>query len=100
MKKKVNDLRAEYDFSGAVRGKFYRPDAAFTFVTLEPDVSQIYKNRAQDNHQVFTQLINDDLRRAATLPPSEGLANFIRAIVADEMEKQKSASSTKRKKTV
>jgi hypothetical protein len=34
-------MKAEYDFSKGTRGKFYHPEAVFTFpVYLEPDVDE------------------------------------------------------------
>ena len=44
--KKVRDtMRAEYDFSGAVRGKHFRAyQAGVNVVVLEPDVAARFKN--------------------------------------------------------
>ena len=40
-----DDMRAEYDFSGAVRGKYYeRYKASTNVVVLDPDVSAVFPN--------------------------------------------------------
>lgn len=39
------DMRAEYDFSGALRGKYYeRYRASTNVVVLDPDVSAVFPN--------------------------------------------------------
>jgi hypothetical protein len=48
MKKKNNipdeDMRKEYDFSGGIRGKYYKKYHQGTnIVALDPDVARIYK---------------------------------------------------------
>jgi hypothetical protein len=43
--KVADDMRAEYDFSGAVRGKYYeRYKASTNVVVLDPDVSAVFPN--------------------------------------------------------
>ena len=38
-------MRSEYDFSGAVRGKYYeRYRASTNVVVLDPDVSEVFPN--------------------------------------------------------
>jgi hypothetical protein len=46
IKTKIPDeMRTEYDFSGAVRGKYYeRYRATSNIVVLDPDVSQAFPN--------------------------------------------------------
>jgi hypothetical protein len=42
-------MKAAYDFSKGTRGKFYRPDAVFTFpIYLEPDVSEFMSKLAEE----------------------------------------------------
>jgi hypothetical protein len=58
MKKKNNipdeDMRKEYDFSGGIRGKYYKKYHQGTnIVALDPDVARIYKN---------SKTVNDILR--------------------------------------
>ena len=44
------ELRSEYDFSGAVRGKYYKRYLEGTnVVVLEPDVAKRFKNSASVN---------------------------------------------------
>ena len=45
-----DDMRAEYDFSKAVRGKYYeRFKASSNVVVLDPDVSKVFPNAAAVN---------------------------------------------------
>jgi hypothetical protein len=53
------DMRAEYDFSGAERGKYAaRYAAGSNVVVLEPDVAQLFPN---------AKAVNDALRKVAGL---------------------------------
>ena len=46
-----DDLRPEYDFSGAIRGKHHQAYKAGTnVVLLDPDVAKVFKDSAQVNH--------------------------------------------------
>jgi hypothetical protein len=41
----ADGMRSEYDFSGAVRGKYYeRYRASTNVVVLDPDVSEVFPN--------------------------------------------------------
>jgi hypothetical protein len=45
-----DDLRPEYDFSGAVRGKYYeRYQQGTNVVLLDPDVAQTFKDSESVN---------------------------------------------------
>lgn len=45
-----DEMRPEYDFSGAVRGKYYRRHTEGTnVVLLEPDVAEAFKDSAAVN---------------------------------------------------
>jgi hypothetical protein len=45
-----DDLKAEYDFSRAVRGKHHRSYKAGTnVILLDPDVAKVFKDSAQVN---------------------------------------------------
>lgn len=61
-----DDMRAEYDFSGAVRGKYYkRYRESANVVVLEPDVARHFKN---------AQAVNEALRSlVAPSRPARGL---------------------------
>ena len=46
-----DDLLAEYDFSGAVRGKYYeRYRQGTNVVLLDPDIAAVFRDSAAVNH--------------------------------------------------
>ena len=56
-------MKTEYDFSNAERGRFYRPDAVFSFpVYLEPDVNDFLSKLADQRKVDVQNLVNDLLR--------------------------------------
>ncbi|MGH9800119.1 MAG: hypothetical protein ACRD82_07125 [Blastocatellia bacterium] len=56
-------MKAEYDFSKAERGKFYRPDAVFSFpIYLDPDVGDFLNELAEQKHVAVQDLVNEWLR--------------------------------------
>lgn len=56
-------MKAEYDFSKAERGKFYRPDASFSFpIYLEAEVSNFLNKLAEQKQVDVQDLVNDWLR--------------------------------------
>jgi hypothetical protein len=56
-------MKAEYDFSKGTRGKFYRPDATFSFpIYLEPDVSEFMSKLAEEKDVDVERLVNEWLR--------------------------------------
>ena len=56
-------MRAEYDFSEGERGKFYTPDAVFSFpVYLEPDVGEFMNQLADEKEIDIQELVNEWLR--------------------------------------
>ena len=60
----ANQMRAEYDFSGAVRGKYYQRYLESTnVVVLAPDVAKRFKNSAAVNEAL----------RSITEKPTRGL---------------------------
>ena len=63
-KSTTDDMRPEYDFSGAVRGKYYkRYQECTNVVGLEPDVARRFKTAAA---------VNDALRAAGIDPSLRG----------------------------
>jgi hypothetical protein len=53
-----DEMRPEYDFSGAVRGKYYeRYKAATNIVVLDPDVAEAFKGSESVN-QALRLLLN------------------------------------------
>ncbi len=64
-------MKTEYDFSQGERGKFYRPDAAFSFpVYLEPDVSDFIDRLADEQNVDVQELVNEWLRMSIKLVQS------------------------------
>jgi len=56
-------MKAEYDFSKGERGKFYSPDAEFSFpVYLEPDVDDFMSQLADEQEVDLQELVNEWLR--------------------------------------
>ena len=56
-------MKAEYDFSKGERGKFYNPDAVFSFpVYLEPDVNDFMNQLAHEREIDVQDLVNEWLR--------------------------------------
>ena len=57
-------MKAHYDFSKGVRGKFYRPDAVFRIpVYLEDNVVTYLAKKAEAKGVELSDLVNDLLRR-------------------------------------
>jgi hypothetical protein len=64
-------MRDEYDFSKAERGKFYRPDAVFSFpVYLDPDVNAFLSQLAERKKVDIQEVVNDWLRAEMKLVQS------------------------------
>ncbi len=56
-------MKDEYDFSKGERGKFYNPDAVFSFpVYLEPDVDSFLSTLADEKDTSVEDLVNEWLR--------------------------------------
>ena len=56
-------MKAEYDFSKGERGRFYNPDAVFSFpVYLEPDVDSFLSTLADKKDTSVQDLVNEWLR--------------------------------------
>jgi len=56
-------MKAEYDFSKGERGKFYKPDAVFSFpVYLEPDIDNFMNKLANEKNINVQELVNEWLR--------------------------------------
>jgi hypothetical protein len=62
-----DDMRAEYDFSNAVRGKYYeRFKASSNVVVLDPDVSKLFPNAAAVNQAL--RVLASVARARVTVP--------------------------------
>jgi len=69
-------MKAEYDFSNGERGKFYHPDAVFSFpIYLEPDVNDFMNQLAHENGVEVQMLVNEWLRANIKLIESFRRAN-------------------------
>ncbi len=56
-------MKPEYDFSNAVRGKFYRPNAKFTMpVYLDDQILEFFTVQAELRGVELSDLLNDVLR--------------------------------------
>lgn len=56
-------MKSEYDFSKGERGKFYHPDAIFSFpIYLEPDVNDYLNRIAEEKKLDLQALVNELLR--------------------------------------
>ena len=61
------EMRPEYDFSGGVRGKYYRRYLENTnVVVLEPDVHERFKNSASVNEALRTLIRATGTGRSVT----------------------------------
>ena len=65
-------MKAQYDFSKAERGKFYRPNAVFHYpVYLEPDVEEAIRKIADARNVDMQALINEWLRASIKIIHSQ-----------------------------
>ena len=56
-------MKEEYDFSEGERGKFYHPDADFSYpIYLEPDVDSALSQLADEKGVDIQELVNEWLR--------------------------------------
>jgi len=68
-KAKEPEMRAEYDFSGGVRGKYYqRYMESSNVVVLEPDVHKRFKNSSAVNKALRSLIRAEGTRRDLTKP--------------------------------
>jgi hypothetical protein len=57
-------MKPEYDFSNAVRGKFYRPDAKFKMpIYLDEEVLAFFTQQAESQGVEVSDLLNEQLRQ-------------------------------------
>lgn len=74
------DMRPEYDFSGAVRGKYYRRyRESSNVVVIEPDVHKRFKSAAAVNEALRTLIRAGGKRRGRTRRPARTRARTARA---------------------
>ena len=74
------EIRPEYDFSGAVRGKYYRRYLeSSNVVVIEPDVHSKFKNSAAVNDALRTLIRAAGKRRGLIKRPTRTRAKAARA---------------------
>ncbi len=56
------ELEDDYDFNGAVRGRFYKPKKIPTTMRLDQDIIIYLKKKAAEKHIAYQTLINSLLR--------------------------------------
>ena len=56
------ELKKEYDFSGGIRGRFYRPKKVSASLRIDDDVLMVFKKRATETKTGYQTLINTVLR--------------------------------------
>ncbi|MBN2824151.1 MAG: BrnA antitoxin family protein [Campylobacterales bacterium] len=57
------EMQEEYDFSGGVRGRFYKPKKVPTTLRLDDDIILYFKKRASEQKVPYQTLINALLRK-------------------------------------
>ncbi len=64
----MSDMKAEYDFSGAERGKFFRPGAVVRLpVYLDQPLQDYLSAAAERNGRSLNELVNDLLSRELSI---------------------------------
>lgn len=56
------EMKAEYDFSGAVRGRFYQPKKVSTSIRLDDDILLYFRKKASETKTGYQTLMNQALR--------------------------------------
>lgn len=66
--KSIDDMKKEYDFSKAQRGKFYHPDAKMNLpVYLDDEVKNYLSERASAKGIGLGEMVNDLLKKDIAL---------------------------------
>jgi hypothetical protein len=81
MKHKVKEpeMRPEYDFSGGVRGKYYKRYMESSNVVLEPDVHKRFKNSTAVNKALRSLIRSEGAKRGLTKRSTRTRAKAARA---------------------
>ena len=56
------EMRPDYDFSNAVRGRFYNPKQISTSIRLDDDIILFFKKKASESKIGYQTLMNMALR--------------------------------------
>jgi hypothetical protein len=66
--KSISDMKQEYDFSKAERGKFYHPDAKMNLpIYLDDEVKNYLEKRANAKGVGLGEIVNDLLKKDIAL---------------------------------
>ncbi|MBD3789408.1 MAG: BrnA antitoxin family protein [Campylobacterales bacterium] len=57
------EMKDDYDFSGGVRGRFYKPKKIPTTLRLDDDIILYFKKKASEEKVPYQTLINAILRK-------------------------------------
>lgn len=57
------EMQEEYDFSGGIRGRFYKPKKVPTTLRLDDDIILYFKKKASEEKVPYQTLINAFLRK-------------------------------------
>ncbi|HHD79396.1 MAG TPA: hypothetical protein ENK98_07180 [Epsilonproteobacteria bacterium] len=57
------EMEDDYDFSGGVRGRFYKPKKVPTTLRLDDDIILYFKKKASEQKVPYQTLINAFLRK-------------------------------------
>lgn len=57
------EMKDEYDFSGGIRGRFYKPKKVPTTLRLDDDIILYFKKKASEQKVPYQTLINAFLRK-------------------------------------
>ena len=87
MRKADPEMRREYDFSGGVRGKFYRPRKVQKTLRLDADVVEYFQRRAREELRGYQTLINEALRGVMRVARPPRPAPDLRRLVAEEVRR-------------
>jgi uncharacterized protein (DUF4415 family) len=60
------EMKEHYDFSHAVRGRFYQPKKVTETLKLDDDVLLFLKKQASEKHVAYQMLVNAVLRNYMT----------------------------------
>jgi len=56
------EMKAEYDFSQGIRGRFYQPKKISTSIRLDDDIILYFKKKASEDKVGYQTLMNAALR--------------------------------------
>ena len=88
MRRVEREMRREYDFSGGVRGKFYRPRKVQKTLRLDEDIVKYFQARARTEAKGYQTLINEALRRLIGRANTSEARLSLRRLIAEEVRRE------------